>query len=209
MESVIKNLLYYTMENAKYFLFISVITVVGAVLFLVNAFSPANNKQSTINKTAPSQLTTSSNSMKLTSPVFENNGNIPKKYTCDGEAISPPLAISDVPQDALSLVLIMDDPDAPMAGGFVHWVVFNLDPATKEIKENSKPAGGIEGLNSSGKTGYASPCPPSGVHHYQFKLFALDEKLQLDKSAKREDVEKATKGHILGQAVLVGLYQRQ
>ncbi len=147
--------------------------------------------------------------MKITSPSFENNGNIPPKFSCDGEGISPALSISGVPKDTLSLALIMHDPDAPMAGGFTHWVIFNMSPALKEIKENSKPESGVEGMNSSGKTGYTGPCPPSGTHHYQFKLYALDEMLKFDSSAKKTDIEKAIAGHILGQAELVGLYQRQ
>lgn len=149
-----------------------------------------------------------SKNMEITSPVFENNANIPAKYSCDGENINPPLEISAVPSEAKSLALIMDDPDAPIAGGFVHWVAFNIDPATKTIGENSHPASGIEGTNSAGKIGYASPCPPSGTHRYFFKLYALDNMLTLDSSAKREDTEKAMQGHILDQAELIGLYQK-
>lgn len=147
--------------------------------------------------------------MELTSTAFENSGNIPKKYTCDGQEASPELIISSVPENAKSLALIVDDPDAPITGGFVHWVVFNLDPKTSEIKEASKPESGIEGTNSAGKIGYAGPCPPSGVHHYQFKLYALDTMLDLTSDAKREDVERAIDGHILDETRLVGLYQRQ
>lgn len=147
--------------------------------------------------------------MKIASPVFENNGNIPEKYTCDGEEINPPLEFSDVPENTKSLALIVDDPDAPIPGGFVHWIVFNISPDTANIEENSIPKDATEGMTSEGKTGYVGPCPPSGVHHYQFKLYALDEMLDLSSSAKREDVEKATEGHILNQAMIVGLYQRQ
>lgn len=147
--------------------------------------------------------------MKITSPVFENNANIPSKYSCDGENINPPIEISDVPNEAKSLALIVDDPDAPIVGGFVHWVAFNLGPGTKTLEENSKPDSGVEATNSAGKIGYASPCPPSGTHHYHFKLYALDAILNLDSSAKREDVEKAMQGHILDQAELIGLYKKQ
>ena len=147
--------------------------------------------------------------MKLSSPVFENSGNVPAKYTCDGENASPPLEISDVPAEAQSLALALHDPDAPLAGGFTHWVIWNIDPATKEILENSSPEGAIQGTISSGRTGYTGPCPPSGTHHYEFRLYALDTKLDLDSSVKKDDLEKAMEGHVLKQALLVGLYQRR
>jgi Raf kinase inhibitor-like YbhB/YbcL family protein len=150
-----------------------------------------------------------SKNMKILSPIFKDGGNIPPKYTCDQEGTSLPVEFSGVPAEAKSLVLIMDDPDAPMAGGFVHWVVFNIDPKTSEIGENIKPESGIEGTGSSGKNGYVPPCPPSGAHHYHFKLYALDSELNLNGSAKREDVEKAMEGHIIDRAEIIGLYQRQ
>jgi hypothetical protein len=147
--------------------------------------------------------------MKITSSAFQNNENIPPKYTCDGENVSPPLEISEVPAEAKSLALVVDDPDAPLAGGFVHWAVFNIAPGTNNIGENSTPQGAVEGMNSAGRTGYTSPCPPSGTHRYFFKLYALGTMLSLDSSATREDVEKAMEERILDQATLVGLYQRQ
>lgn len=147
--------------------------------------------------------------MKITSSAFENNAGIPAKYTCDGESVNPPLEFSDVPAEAKNLALIMDDPDAPVPGGFVHWVVFNIDPTTEEIAENSAPANAVQGQGSTGEEKYVSPCPPSGTHRYFFKLYALNVMLNLDSSTKREDVELAMKGHILGQAELIGLYQRQ
>ncbi|OGI25791.1 MAG: hypothetical protein A3J76_01040 [Candidatus Moranbacteria bacterium RBG_13_45_13] len=147
--------------------------------------------------------------MKITSPNFENNADIPPKYTCDGKNINPELEISEVPAEAKSLAMIMDDPDAPAAGGFVHWVIFNIDPALQDIKENSSPENSAEGTNSAGRTGYTGPCPPTGTHRYFFKLYALDAEISLDSSARREDVEKAMAGHILGQTKLIGLYKRQ
>lgn len=191
------------MNTKKIFLLILVLIVIGGLAFYVS--SRKNNK---IIK-APNLNINSKNTMKLTSPAFQNNENIPPKYTCDGENASPPLEISDAPAEAKSLALIMDDPDAPLAGGFIHWVAFNIDPATKEIRENSAPQNAIEGMNSTGHTGYTSPCPPTGTHRYFFKLYALDTTLSLDSSATREDVEKAMEGHILDQATLIGLYQRQ
>jgi len=195
------------MKNSKYFLFIAVIIVVGIVFFLVNKFSVSDSKNS--QKPFDGKLTNNSNNMKITSPAFENNGNIPSKYTCDETGINPPLEFSGVPADALSLALVLHDPDAPVPGGFTHWIIFNMDPKTAGTKENSKPESGIEGTNSDGKAGYASPCPPSGTHHYHFTLYALDEKLKFDESAKRSDIEKAIAGHIIEQAELVGLYQRK
>lgn len=145
--------------------------------------------------------------MKITSSSFAHNQNIPPKYTCDGENINPPLQFSDIPADAKSLVLISDDPDAPM-GTWVHWILWNIDPKTTEISEKSVPAGAIEGTTSFGETGYGGPCPPSGVHRYFFKLYALDTKLDLPISVKKEDLEKAMQQHILASAEMIGLYTR-
>jgi Raf kinase inhibitor-like YbhB/YbcL family protein len=146
--------------------------------------------------------------MKLTSPAFGNNQLIPAKYTCDGQDINPPLQISEIPEGAKSLVLIVDDPDAPM-GTWDHWIVWNIDPSISLIEENTVPKGAIEGLNDFGKTSYGGPCPPSGTHHYYFKLYALDRTLELDSSVKKKEVEKAMAGAILDQVELIGLYQRE
>jgi len=152
--------------------------------------------------------------MKLTSTAFENNQSIPSKYTCDAEDINPPLAISDVPEGAQSLVLIMDDPDIPdfvkKSRGievFDHWIVFNIPPNTTEITEATEPQS-TGGVNSTGKTGYTGPCPPDREHRYLFKLYAIDTMLELDSGATKTDVEQAMQGHILEQTQLVGLYQR-
>jgi len=145
--------------------------------------------------------------MKITSPVFENNKPIPKKYSCDGDNINPSLEIFGVPKGAKSLVLIMDDPDAPI-GTFIHWVIFNINPLTSLIEENSVPKNAIEGLNSAKKHSYLGPCPPSGIHHYYFKLYALDMMLNLDSSSDKADVEKSMEGHILEAANLIGTYER-
>jgi len=146
--------------------------------------------------------------MKILSPAFEANQTIPPKYTCDGENINPPLQIYDVPAGAKSLVLIFDDPDAPM-GTWVHWTIWNIPPETKEIGKNSAPIGVVEGMTSFGKKGYGGPCPPSGTHRYFFKLYALDKALDLPPSAKASDIEKAMTGHILDKTELIGLYQRK
>ena len=146
--------------------------------------------------------------MNLTSPIFKNNQSIPPKYTCDGENISPPLEITGVPPKAKSLILISDDPDAP-GGSWVHWLIWNIDPAVAEIAENTVPTGAVQGITSFGQTGYGGPCPPSGTHRYFFKLYALDTKLGLAIETDREELEQAMKNHILDQAELVGLYTRQ
>jgi Raf kinase inhibitor-like YbhB/YbcL family protein len=145
---------------------------------------------------------------KLTvkSPVFAHNTIIPKKYTCDGDGINPPLIIEDVPKQAKSLSLIMDDPDTP-SGTFDHWVVWNIPPSTTKIAENAVP--GTEGLNSSGGRSYTCPYPPSGTHRYFFKVFALNIVLDLSADSGKRDLEKAMKGHILAQGELVGLFTRR
>lgn len=145
--------------------------------------------------------------MKLTSPAFEHNGSIPSQYTCDGANINPALQIAEIPEGAQSLVLIMDDPDAPM-GTWVHWTIWNIDPKITEIAENSVPSGGVEGITSFGKSGYGGPCPPSGTHHYVFKLYALDTKLDLAASIDAKSLEQAMSGHVLDQVELIGLYSR-
>lgn len=152
-------------------------------------------------------------SMKISSPAFANNQRIPQKYTCDGKDINPSLAFSDIPENAKSLVLIVDDPDAPM-GTFVHWVVFNIDPSISEVLENSVPKGGIEGVTSRGNLGWVSPCPPasrgepSGTHRYIFKLYALDAMLNLSSNADKKVIEQAMQKHIIDKAELIGLYSR-
>lgn len=144
--------------------------------------------------------------MKIVSSAFENNSNLPSKYTCDGENISPPLSFLDVPSNARSLVLIVDDPDAPM-GTFVHWIIFNINPKTQEIKENSVPQSAMLGKTTLNKTDFVGACPPSGTHRYFFKLYALDTVLNLTNPDKVA-LEKAMQGHILEKAEIIGLYSR-
>lgn len=141
----------------------------------------------------------------IASPAFENNKPIPRKYSCDGEDVNPPLSIEGVPEGTKSLVLIVDDPDAPM-GTWDHWIVWNIQP-TNRIGENTVP--GVEGLNSFRKHSYGGPCPPSGTHRYFFKVYALDTKLSLNPDSKKRDVENAMKAHILASSELVGLYSRK
>lgn len=147
--------------------------------------------------------------LNIKSSAFENNGDIPSKYSCDGQNIIPPLSISGVDPEAESLVLIMDDPDAASVVGrtFDHWVVFNIDPTTTEIEEGKSPDG-ISGNNGAGKPAYTGPCPPNGLHHYHFKLYSVDTELSLKEGAKKAEVEETMDGHVLQQAELIGLYNR-
>jgi len=145
--------------------------------------------------------------MKITSSAFQQGANIPSKFTCDGANTNPPLQISDVPSEAKSLVLIVDDPDAP-SGLFTHLAVWNISPQTSTIGEGSMPKGG-QGTNDCGRAGYGGPCPPSGSHHYYFKIFALDRELDLPFGAKRSQLDAAMKGHVVGQGELMGRYSRK
>ncbi|HMH32674.1 MAG TPA: YbhB/YbcL family Raf kinase inhibitor-like protein [Puia sp.] len=144
-------------------------------------------------------------SLSITSPAFTNNGNIPSKYSCEGDNTSPALHIDALPGGTKSLAIIVHDPDAPMAGGFTHWVAFNIDP-TADIAENFK--GGTQASNGAKKIGYIGPCPPQGTHHYHFMIYALDTKLSLDKNAGKAELEKAMEGHILSKGELIGLYKK-
>jgi Raf kinase inhibitor-like YbhB/YbcL family protein len=149
--------------------------------------------------------------MKLFSTAFSEGEEIPIRYTCDDQNISPPLEWADVPIGTQSFVLIMDDPDAP-AGTWVHWVIYDLPASEKSLEENisSFPKGTKIGLNSGKKAGYGGPCPPDKRHRYFFKLYALDipQLPHLSKQATKADVEQAMTGHILTEASLMGTYDR-
>jgi Raf kinase inhibitor-like YbhB/YbcL family protein len=144
--------------------------------------------------------------MEITSTAFQNHAKISSKYSCDGEGVNPPLSFSEIPANAKSLVLIVDDPDAPM-GTFTHWVLFNMDPQVREITENSVPKSALEGRNSIGKADFVGVCPPSGTHRYFFKLYALDAVLNTLNPDEAE-LEKTMQGHMLQEAELVGTYSR-
>jgi len=145
--------------------------------------------------------------MKITSPAFQEGGNIPSKFTCDGGDTSPPLQVAEVPSGAKSLVLVADDPDAP-SGLFTHWIAWNISPQTNAIAEGSTPKG-VHGTNDFGKSGYGGPCPPSGTHRYYFKIFALDRELDLPAGARRRQLDAAMKGHVVAQGELMGRYSRK
>lgn len=151
--------------------------------------------------------------LSLTSPAFANNGAIPSKFTCDAGMTnpSPALAWSGAPEGTKSFVLIVHDPDAPLAGGFTHWVLFDIPGTTAQLPENFQPGSvGASGNSGFRRQGWGGPCPPSGVHHYHFILTALDvPTLGLPAGATKADVEKAMEGHVVGKTELIGTYQRQ
>lgn len=145
-----------------------------------------------------------SKSMGLRSIAFSQNGHIPPKFTCEGDNINPALEISNIPENAKSLALIVEDPDAPV-GVFDHWVAWNIPPQNL-IAENTNP--GINGTNSFGTTGYGGPCPPSGSHRYFFRVYALDAELDLPAGSDKKSLQQAMKGHVIGEAELMGLYKK-
>ena len=146
--------------------------------------------------------------LSLSSPAFKHNEDMPAKYTCQGENIHPPLKIKGVPKKAKSLVLIMVDPDTPIKLTFTHWVVINIDPKTKVIKENDPFEKAIVCRNGAFQNKYMGPCPPWGKHRYIFTLYALDEELLLTRTSGKRKVLKAMKDHIIDQTELIGLYER-
>jgi Raf kinase inhibitor-like YbhB/YbcL family protein len=151
--------------------------------------------------------------LKIESTAFANGGDIPVRYTGQGDDLSPPLSWSGVPSNAKSLVLIVDDPDAPDPAApkmvWVHWVLYNIAPSVTGLSEGAKtpPAGTGEGLNDWKRTGYGGPLPPIGRHRYFHKLYALDAVLQLEGAPTKTALEKAMAGHVLAEATLVGTYQ--
>ena len=144
--------------------------------------------------------------LKLTSSAFEHQDIMPSEFTCDGAGISPPLTISEVPENTKSIALVSDDPDA-VSGTFTHWVVWNIPPDTREIEKGAVP--GVQGNNDFGRTGYGVPCPPSGTHRYFFKLYALDIEIELQEGSLKSELEGAMEEHIIEKAELIGNYQRQ
>jgi len=155
--------------------------------------------------------------MKLVSPQFQNQGEIPRKFTCEGDDVSPALTWSDAPEGTKSFALIVDDPDAPDPANprmtWVHWVLYNI-PATstslaEAVKEKDLPIGALQGRNDWKKTGYGGPCPPIGKHRYFHKLYALDSALPDLKKPTKAELEKSMEGHVLSKAELIGVYQKK
>lgn len=151
--------------------------------------------------------------LQLTSTAFRPEGSIPAKFSCDDRNISPELSWSGAPAGTKSFVLVMHDPDAPIAGGYTHWVVYNIPANIDHIPEHAPnqdrlPGGGMQGKNDSGTYGYTGPCPPSGTHRYYFRLYALDLELDSRAGGSKAGLEKAMQGHVLAQAELMGKYAR-
>jgi hypothetical protein len=155
--------------------------------------------------TAAATTTTQGGVMKLSSPDFESEGAIPARFTCDGADESPELNLARIPEGTVSLALVMDDPDASV-GTFDHWVAFNIEPI--EVIPANVGDLGTGGVNSWKRLGYGGPCPPSGTHRYFFKILALDAVLALEEGATKDDLLSASAGHVLGDAILMGTYER-
>jgi Raf kinase inhibitor-like YbhB/YbcL family protein len=147
--------------------------------------------------------------IRITSPAFDAGGRMPREHTGEGRNASPPLAWENVPGETQELALICDDPDAPGAEPWVHWVLYNLSPSLRQLGEGDS-GGGTEGMNSFRRTGYGGPMPPPGhgVHHYHFKLYALDAPLALGSGATKKELLAAMRGHVLAQGELIGTYER-
>ncbi|OQX64539.1 MAG: phosphatidylethanolamine-binding protein [Desulfococcus sp. 4484_242] len=157
-------------------------------------------------------LTAQAPAMELTSPAFDEGGMIPRKHSCDGANVSPPLQWHHVPAGTKSFALICDDPDAPM-GTWVHWVYYNIPPGTRGLMENIVPekrpeTGGIQGINDFRNIGYGGPCPPGGTHRYFFKLYALDTMLDLESGATKNRLLRKMENHVLERTQLMGRYGR-
>jgi Raf kinase inhibitor-like YbhB/YbcL family protein len=149
-------------------------------------------------------MTILSGNLTVKSPAFADGSMIPARFTCAGNDINPEIDISDVPASAKSLVLIVDDPDAPK-GTFDHWIMWNI-PTAGKIAENSAP--GKQGKNGMGENKYKGPCPPSGTHHYHFKAYALDTMLNIPESSGKAEVMKAIEGHVVAKGELIGLFKK-
>jgi Raf kinase inhibitor-like YbhB/YbcL family protein len=153
--------------------------------------------------------------MELTSTAFNHGGDIPARFTCEGQDTAPPLTWRDVPDGTHSLALIVDDPDAPDPAKpqrvWVHWVLYDIPPAAAGLPEGGQPLpeGTREGRNDWDRTGYGGPCPPIGRHRYFFKLYALDARLSDQHEPKKAALEKAMQGHVLAQCELMGTYQKR
>lgn len=193
------------------FSLLAVLILVFACTTTVNDFANDAVDNFTVDNTIVNNTDDVNNeviNMKISSPAFANIEMIPKLYTCQGQDISPPLEFHNIPEDAESLVLIMDDPDAPI-GTWDHWILFNIPPNITTIEKDSVPEMASQGMNSWPKNSYGGPCPPQGTHRYFFKLYALDRMLELDDTATKKDVEAAMSGHIIEKTQMIGLYRKE
>lgn len=192
----------------KTFLFVSVVLILGIIT--IPQAASAQYYSQYYDKADSSKAVKKAQGkkppMKISSPVFKHYGIIPKKFTCDGDSVSPPLKIENIPQGTKSLVLIVEDSDAPR-GTFTHWLVFDISPKKTQFSVGEKN-GISQGTNDAGNSGYVGPCPPSGIHRYFFKLYALDSKVDLSTKSKKKDMQAAMQNHIIQTATLIGKYSR-
>jgi Raf kinase inhibitor-like YbhB/YbcL family protein len=180
-----------------------------AILLLFLGFNLASPAQHSRHSGA-----SNSSTLKLSSTAFRGGGNIHRKFTCEGNNISPQVSWKSSPSGVKTYALVVHDPDAPHAGGYTHWVVYNIPANVNQIAENAPrqpqlPGGGVQGKNDDGKLGYTGPCPPSGTHRYYFYLYALDSELDLQPGATAQDLDKAMEGHIAAKAQLMGRYKKE
>lgn len=192
--------------NKRSWIWAIVIVLIVILSFVKIAHSPKTDDEDFKNNLEKNMA------LQISSPQFEDGGNIPSKYTCDGDNTNPEFNMNGVPEGAISLALIMDDPDVPTNlredGMWDHWIVFNIPPQTTKVDENSEPEG-VHGSGTAGNANYRGPCPPDREHRYFFKLYALDTMLDLPEGVSKKEVEDAMKGHIIEQAELVGKYNKK
>lgn len=195
--------------SRKILLAVAVVVVLGLLAWLTTRMDTPRDAETSSDVTGDTPTTQTH--MKITSPVFLENGTIPQEYTCDDRNVSPPLVFEGIPEGTISLALIMEDPDVPTnlrpSGVFDHWVVFNIMPDVTGVDTNELLPG-IYGMNSAGKAAYTGPCPPDREHRYIFTLYALDDMLLLSQGATKEEVLIAMEGHVLEEAKLIGRYNR-
>jgi hypothetical protein len=189
------------------------IVFAGAYIAVEKANAPSDNMDVDPTSSYYESDTIEPSMLTLTSPVFEEDGVIPEKFTCDGDNINPELRISGVPEDAETLVLVMDDPDIPESAKesmgiekFDHWVLYNIPANVEKIPEGASL--GTPGVNSSGTEGYRGPCPPDREHRYVFRLYAISGQLNFIKTPTLDEVEKAAQGNVIQSATLIGRYDR-
>jgi Raf kinase inhibitor-like YbhB/YbcL family protein len=177
------------------------LVILGVVVYAIFTTGDGSGQEEDIVRQIPAS------NMLLSSSAFTNGGYIPEQYTCDGADISPPLQIEGVPSETKSLLLMVDDPDAP-SGSWLHWAVFNIDPSVTDVLEGVKPMGGVQVTNDFGGTTYSGPCPPEGIHHYHFILYALPDVPEFSADVSRSILENKVQSSAIAKAELVGLYQR-
>ena len=185
--------------------------VFAAAMIMWN-WSGATEPEPTGDSAGTEVMEDTSMAITITSTAFEDGGMIPQKHTCDSENTSPPLAWTGVPDSAVSLALICDDPDAP-AKTWVHWVVYGIPPDTNSLSggvptDSLMANGAVQGMTDFKRVGYGGPCPPSGTHRYYFKLYALDFRPTFKNPATKDELLKAMEGHVLAEGVLMGRYKR-